>query len=177
MAAPTASAHRAPHADIVLPQVAPAVVCRIAMDDTGHATACTLHWQRADDLLLPPTAVPRHWRVTGSPFARRVWAALRDIPGGETRSYRDIAQTIGQPLAARAVGGAVGRNPFAPFIPCHRVIARDGGLGGYAFGTDIKAALLAAEQVAEQDMSNSLANAYAVINNFIAATGVTIELY
>ena len=173
MTVSTASPHHAALAHILLPQVAPAVVCRIAVYTAGHATACTLHWQRADELLLAPTAIPRHWRVAGSPFARRVWAALRDIPGGETRSYRDIAQTIGQPLAARAVGGAVGRNPFAPFIPCHRVITSAGGLGGYAFGTDIKAALLAAEQ----NMSNSLANAYDGINNFIAATGVTIELY
>lgn len=172
MTPPPSALSRTTHVDILLPQVTPAVVCRIAIDTTGHATACTLHWQLPQADLPPPTAVPRLWRASGSPFARRVWAALRDIPGGETRSYRDIARKIGQPQSARAVGGAVGRNPFAPFIPCHRVIASDGRLGGYAFGTDIKAALLAAER----NMNNSLANAYDGINNFIAATGVTIEL-
>ncbi|WP_407275401.1 methylated-DNA--[protein]-cysteine S-methyltransferase [Halothiobacillus sp. DCM-1] len=156
----------------LLPQVMPAVVCRIHRDADGVATACALDWHNPGEPLTPPSALPRRWQPTGSAFARRVWRALRDIPAGETRSYRDIAREIGQPLAARAVGGAVGRNPFAPFIPCHRVIAQNGQLSGYAFGTAIKAALLAAEQIS----GNSLANAYDGINNFIDMTGVTIEL-
>ena len=68
----------------------------------------------------------------GSDFQRRVWAALCAIPPGETRSYADIARTIGS--APRAVGGANGANPSPLFIPCHRVIAADGSLGGYSGG-------------------------------------------
>ena len=68
----------------------------------------------------------------GSNFQKRVWAALCAIPPGETRSYADIARTIGS--APRAVGGANGANPLPLFIPCHRVIAADGSLGGYSGG-------------------------------------------
>ena len=68
----------------------------------------------------------------GSAFQRRVWAALCAIPPGETRSYADIARAIGS--APRAVGGANGANPIPLFIPCHRVIAADGSLGGYSGG-------------------------------------------
>ena len=68
----------------------------------------------------------------GSDFQKRVWAALCAIPPGETRSYADIARAIGS--APRAVGGANGANPIPLFIPCHRVIAADGSLGGYSGG-------------------------------------------
>jgi methylated-DNA-[protein]-cysteine S-methyltransferase len=68
----------------------------------------------------------------GSDFQKRVWAALCAIPPGETRSYADIARTIRS--APRAVGGANGANPIPLFIPCHRVIAADGSLGGYSGG-------------------------------------------
>ena len=68
----------------------------------------------------------------GSPFQKRVWTALCAIPAGETRSYADIARAIGS--APRAVGGANGANPIPLFIPCHRVIAADGSLGGYSGG-------------------------------------------
>lgn len=68
----------------------------------------------------------------GSNFQKRVWAALCAIPAGETRSYADIARTIGS--APRAIGGANGANPIPLFIPCHRVIAADGSLGGYSGG-------------------------------------------
>jgi len=81
----------------------------------------------------------------GTPFQQRVWAALRRIPSGETRSYAQIASAIGQPTASRAVGGANGANPVAVIVPCHRVIAADGGLGGYAWGEAIKRELLRRE--------------------------------
>lgn len=68
----------------------------------------------------------------GSAFQKRVWAALCAIPPGETRSYADIARAVGS--APRAVGGANGANPIPLFIPCHRVIAADGSLGGYSGG-------------------------------------------
>ena len=84
--------------------------------------------------------------VAGTAFQQRVWQALRAIPKGETRSYGELAAALGQPGAARAVGGANGANPVAVLVPCHRVIAADGTLGGYAWGLDIKAELLRRER-------------------------------
>lgn len=81
----------------------------------------------------------------GTAFERTVWDALVTIPAGETRSYADIAKAIGKPKASRAVGRANGANPVAILIPCHRVIASDGSLHGYAGGLDIKLRLLAHE--------------------------------
>lgn len=81
----------------------------------------------------------------GTPFARSVWNSLRKIPYGETRSYADVARSIGQPGAARAVGRACGSNPIAVVIPCHRVVRADGSGGGYRWGEDRKRALLARE--------------------------------
>ncbi len=83
--------------------------------------------------------------VKGTAFQQRVWQALREIPAGETRSYGELAAALGNPKASRAVGGANGANNIAVLIPCHRVIAADGGLGGYAYGTEIKAELLRRE--------------------------------
>ena len=78
----------------------------------------------------------------GTPFQQEVWKALLQIPYGETRSYQDIAQSVGNPKAVRAVGGANGRNPVPVIVPCHRVIRSDGNLGGYGGGLDIKRDLL-----------------------------------
>jgi AraC family transcriptional regulator of adaptative response/methylated-DNA-[protein]-cysteine methyltransferase len=83
--------------------------------------------------------------VAGTAFQERVWAELRKIPLGETRSYAEIAAAIGQPTATRAVGTANGDNHVAVLIPCHRVIRSDGSLGGYAGGLDRKRHLLAVE--------------------------------
>lgn len=77
-----------------------------------------------------------------SPFTRAVLAATASIPRGETRSYRWVADRIGQPKAARAVGGALGRNPVPLLIPCHRVVREDRTLGGFALGPHVKQALL-----------------------------------
>jgi methylated-DNA-[protein]-cysteine S-methyltransferase len=81
----------------------------------------------------------------GTPFRRAVWAALRSIPCGATRSYGDIARRIGRPAAVRAVGLANHANPVAIVVPCHRVIGKDGGLTGYGGGLDRKRWLLAHE--------------------------------
>ncbi|WP_372917570.1 methylated-DNA--[protein]-cysteine S-methyltransferase [Sandarakinorhabdus sp.] len=78
----------------------------------------------------------------GSEFQRRVWAALRRIPAGETRSYGQLAASIGQPAASRAVGLANGANPIGIAVPCHRVIGSGGALTGYAGGVERKAWLL-----------------------------------
>lgn len=85
--------------------------------------------------------------VQGTAFQQRVWQALRAIPPGETRSYGELAAALGVPKASRAVGGANGANHVAVLIPCHRVIAHDGTLGGYAYGLDIKHELLRREGV------------------------------
>ncbi|AJD89858.1 methylated-DNA--protein-cysteine S-methyltransferase [Jeotgalibacillus malaysiensis] len=77
----------------------------------------------------------------GTPFQQEVWEALLDIPYGETRTYADIAAQVGRPKAFRAVGTAIGANPLLVVVPCHRVIAKDGGLGGFSAGLDVKRAL------------------------------------
>lgn len=82
----------------------------------------------------------------GTPFQQRVWSALRDIPFGETRSYGQLAATLGKPSAMRAVGAANGRNPIAIVVPCHRVIGADGSLTGFGGGIERKRFLLRLEQ-------------------------------
>ena len=84
----------------------------------------------------------------GTPWQRQVWRALLEIPAGETTSYKSIAEQVRTPKAARAVGAAVGANPVAWLIPCHRVIAADGQLTGYHWGVERKRAMLAYEAAA-----------------------------
>ncbi|MCL4747354.1 MAG: methylated-DNA--[protein]-cysteine S-methyltransferase [Burkholderiaceae bacterium] len=118
--------------------------------------AIAAHWQ-ADDDASPFPELREQWREyeagrlrrfelalapRGTPFQVRVWRALGTIACGETISYRELAQRAGCPTAIRAVGTAVGRNPLSVVIPCHRVIASDGTLAGYAGGLDRKRALL-----------------------------------
>lgn len=81
----------------------------------------------------------------GTPFQMEVWAALRTIPYGETRSYASLAAQIGRPRACRAVGMANHVNPLPIFVPCHRVVGADGRLTGYAGGLDVKKYLLKLE--------------------------------
>jgi len=83
--------------------------------------------------------------VAGTAFQQRVWQALREIPPGATRTYGELAAALGNPRGSRAVGGANGANMVAVLIPCHRVVAADGSLGGYAHGSRIKAELLRRE--------------------------------
>jgi AraC family transcriptional regulator of adaptative response/methylated-DNA-[protein]-cysteine methyltransferase len=84
--------------------------------------------------------------LRGTAFQERVWAALRAIPPGETRSYAELAAAAGNPGAVRAAGSACGANPLAILVPCHRARRSDGGLGGFAWGLDLKRALLAREE-------------------------------
>jgi O-6-methylguanine DNA methyltransferase len=92
-------------------------------------------------LPLPPLDTGK-----STPFQREVWNALLQIPFGETRSYLEISRAVGRPGAARAVGRACGRNPIALLIPCHRVVASGGKLGGFSCGLDYKRALLKLER-------------------------------
>jgi len=83
----------------------------------------------------------------GTEFQKKVWNALCDIPYGEIRSYKQIAEAVGNPKASRAVGMANNRNPIMIFIPCHRVIGSNGSLVGYGGGLDMKEKLLSLEKV------------------------------
>lgn len=87
-------------------------------------------------------------RTGGTDFQKSVWAALRTIPAGETRSYGQLAAAIGSPRAVRAAGWANGQNPVAVIVPCHRVIGSNGALTGYAGGLERKRWLLAHEGAA-----------------------------
>jgi AraC family transcriptional regulator of adaptative response/methylated-DNA-[protein]-cysteine methyltransferase len=133
-------------------------ICRLTFDEGEEALkqrfpAATLIHDPAAPLIQaaiaavarPELAHDLPVDVVGTAFQQRVWAELRRIPPGETRSYLDIARAIGDSNATRAVGTANGANPVAILVPCHRVVRNDGSLGGYAGGLDRKRALLDAE--------------------------------
>jgi AraC family transcriptional regulator, regulatory protein of adaptative response / methylated-DNA-[protein]-cysteine methyltransferase len=119
----------------------------IERDDEGlHGVASVLAGAvRGED---DATALPLD--LAGTAFQIRVWEALRTITSGETRTYSDIAQQIGSPRAVRAVASACAANRVALAVPCHRVVRRDGSLGGYRWGIEVKEALL----VVERDRAN-----------------------
>lgn len=81
----------------------------------------------------------------GTEFEKKIWLALEEIPYGETRTYKWLAEKVGKPAASRAVGQALSRNPLPIILPCHRVIESDGSIGGYSSGIDIKRRLLELE--------------------------------
>jgi len=107
---------------------------------TSHAVLRILAGRAPKD--LPPLDLSG-----GTEFQRRVWRAMTDIPFGQTRSYGEIARAIGKPQAVRAVGGACGANPIPVLVPCHRVLAAHGKIGGFSSGLDWKRTLLAREGV------------------------------
>jgi methylated-DNA-[protein]-cysteine S-methyltransferase len=116
------------------------------MDNAGHPVVKAL----ISELEAYFSGKPMRFTVAldpgvGTPFQRRVWEELCRIPRGETRSYRQIAEAVGVPKAARAVGSANHANPLPIVVPCHRVITADGGLGGYGAGIHIKEVLLQLE--------------------------------
>lgn len=82
----------------------------------------------------------------GTPFQEAVWQALMDTPYGQTKSYEALARAVGRPRACRAVGSAAGKNPLLIIIPCHRLIRKDGKLGGFREGLSVKKKLLALEE-------------------------------
>lgn len=131
----------------------------LVMEDQAHATSAPPGSIFDDDAFTEVSAQLDEYfagqRTTfdvamtleGTEFQRRVWAELSVIPYGETISYGELARRIGNPKASRAVGLANGRNPIAVIVPCHRVIAGDGSLGGYGGGLERKVQLLELEQV------------------------------
>ena len=98
------------------------------------------------DAICKDRPAPLPLAPTGTPFQQQVWRALQQMPYGKTCDYQTIADTIGRPKAARAVANAIGKNPIGWFIPCHRVIRRNGQLGGFGWGIELKEQLLNAEQ-------------------------------
>jgi len=115
----------------------------IRRDDTGLQ-----RWVRLvlDELAGATPRADLPLDVQATAFQHRVWQELRSIPRGETRSYAEVARRIGQPTAARAVARACATNRVALLVPCHRVVATSGGVGGYRWGVARKKALLASEQ-------------------------------
>jgi methylated-DNA-[protein]-cysteine S-methyltransferase len=89
--------------------------------------------------------------LTGTEFEQDVWFRLKDVPFGETRTYKWIAEKIGRPAAVRAVGRALSKNPIPVVIPCHRIIESDGSIGGYSSGVDRKRRLLDMEYYARMN--------------------------
>ncbi|RJQ16411.1 MAG: methylated-DNA--[protein]-cysteine S-methyltransferase [Nitrospiraceae bacterium] len=89
--------------------------------------------------------------LIGTDFENKVWAALKEIPYGETRTYKWVAEKIGKPAAVRAVGQALSKNPVPVIIPCHRVIESDGSIGGYSSGVNVKKRLLEMEYYAKMN--------------------------
>lgn len=92
--------------------------------------------------------VPLHYG--GTPFQHEIWRQIALIPFGETITYTELAERAGQPSALRAAGSATGRNPIGVIIPCHRIVAKNGGLGGYAGGLERKKRLLEIETGGKQ---------------------------
>ncbi|WP_341895658.1 methylated-DNA--[protein]-cysteine S-methyltransferase [Ferrovibrio terrae] len=118
---------------------------RIDRDDAAGKAAFA-----ALEAMLAGREPPKGLRLDlrGTPFQIRVWTALQAIPPGETRTYQQIAQSLGAPKAARAVGSACGNNIIGVLVPCHRALRSDGGLGGYRWGLERKEKLLSGEGVA-----------------------------
>jgi AraC family transcriptional regulator of adaptative response/methylated-DNA-[protein]-cysteine methyltransferase len=119
----------------------PAAVA-IARDDAALAPVVHEVLRRIDGE-VPRAELPLD--VRGTAFQLRVWQELQRIPRGETRSYSEIAASVGAPRGARAVGAACGSNPVSVVVPCHRVVTAAGGLSGYAWGLEVKEALLERE--------------------------------
>ncbi len=93
------------------------------------------------------TQKEQHIFNKGTPFQQKVWTELLKIPKGQTRTYEDIARAIGVPQSFRAVANAIGKNSLAVSVPCHRVIRKDGSIGGYRWGMRKKKKLLESEGV------------------------------
>jgi O-6-methylguanine DNA methyltransferase len=104
------------------------------------------HQKLAQITFLPASQLPT-LAPAGTPFQLKVWQAASAIPLGTTISYQELAQSIGYPKAFRAVANALGANKIAYFIPCHRIVRKNGHLGGYKWGIERKSKLLASENI------------------------------
>ncbi|AYG79513.1 Methylated-DNA--protein-cysteine methyltransferase [Streptomyces hundungensis] len=135
------------------------VLSRLYMEGQRHRPPQETFGERDDDGPFPEvarqleayftgqlTAFDVDLNMLGTPFQQRVWHQLQQIPYGETRSYGELAEALGNPNASRAVGLANGKNPVGIIVPCHRVIGANGSLTGYGGGLDRKQRLLAFER-------------------------------
>jgi methylated-DNA-[protein]-cysteine S-methyltransferase len=120
----------------------------LAAEENGHPVLVETERQLGEYFAGRRTTFGLTLDPSGTPFQRKVWNALLTIPFGETRSYAQIAEQVGNPRAVRAVGAANGRNPISIVTPCHRVVGSNGTLTGFAGGLDVKARLLALEGAA-----------------------------
>jgi AraC family transcriptional regulator of adaptative response/methylated-DNA-[protein]-cysteine methyltransferase len=139
-------------------------VCAVKLGDSAEVLEAELRCEFSSSVITPNHRVRPEWitalverlrgsgrdvslplDVRGTAFQWRVWRALQQIPLGETRSYSDIARAVGKPSAVRAVANACASNPVCLVVPCHRVVAKSGGLGGYRWGTRRKERLLESE--------------------------------
>ena len=123
----------------LMPQFAPAKVAGEVRQFRDYFSGCCRKFMLDVDLQF------------ATPFQKRVLQAAARIPFGRLASYSDIARRIGRPEARRAVGGALGKNPVAIVIPCHRVVAADGTIGGYTGGLDIKRTLMRIEGISLEE--------------------------
>ena len=123
---------------VVTAKPTPSFIRKLAQQLKQYASGKSVRWSVSIDL------------SSGTDFQRKVWRALTKIPRGETRSYGWVAQKVGKPKDARAVGAACGANPVPVIIPCHRVVAGNGSLGGFGGGLSKKRRLLALESGAQK---------------------------
>lgn len=114
----------------------------LTRDDSAMVDVMTALRLLADSKIAPSLPID----VAGTAFQARVWKALREIPSGEVRTYKQVAEEIGEPTAFRAVARACATNPVALTVPCHRVIRADGALAGYRWGLEVKEQLLNQER-------------------------------
>jgi methylated-DNA-[protein]-cysteine S-methyltransferase len=114
-------------------------------EDVEHPILCAAERQLVEYFAGTRKSFNLPLEFAGTPFQKRVWAELLNIPFGQTRTYAEIATAIGKPRAFRAVGAANGRNPISIVAPCHRVTGKDGSLTGFAGGLKAKECLLGIE--------------------------------
>jgi len=121
---------------------------RFPKETLEPVSAATHQWV-IDSFLQGETLDTSRLELYGTPFQLRVWEYLIKIPYGQRRTYQEVAMGVNHPQALRAVGNAIGRNPIALIIPCHRVVRSDGGMGGYRWGLAHKQSLLDWESAAQ----------------------------
>lgn len=116
------------------------------IENSHHPLICTTKTQLMEYFNKKRRIFDLPLELRGTPFQKDVWKALLDLSYGETRSYLDLAKSIGRPQAVRAVATAIGKNPLSIIIPCHRVIGSNGNLTGFAGGLESKAFLISLEK-------------------------------
>ncbi len=148
---------QSPAGPLLVGATASGQICRVGFLKSSSKSRLLADWQKKwprTQFIEKKTALKEksgNILLIGTPFQRKVWAELMNIPRGQTISYGKMARRIGNPKAARAVGGALAANPVPFFVPCHRVIANDGALGGFCGGQKalgLKEALLKSEGIA-----------------------------